>query len=48
MPVSDEPWKAYDIGTLATLFRTETRLLARTRQPDVAPLFKDGRSRPRA
>jgi alkaline phosphatase D len=40
MPVSDEPWKAYDIGTLATLFRTETRLLARTRQPDVASLFK--------
>lgn len=40
MPVSDEPWKAYDIGTLATLFRTETRLLARTRQPDVAPLFR--------
>ncbi|WP_404372797.1 alkaline phosphatase D family protein [Sphingomonas sp. MMS24-J45] len=40
MPVSDEPWKAYDIGTLATLFRTETRLLARTKQPDVAPLFK--------
>jgi alkaline phosphatase D len=22
MPVSDEPWKAYDIGSLATLFRT--------------------------
>ena len=40
MPVSDEPWKAYDIGTLATLFRTETRLLARTEQRDVAPLFK--------
>ena len=40
MPVSDEPWKAYDIGALATLFRTETRLLGRTRQPDVAPLFK--------
>lgn len=40
MPVSDEPWKAYDIGTLATLFRTETRLLARTKQPDVAPLFR--------
>jgi len=40
MPVSDEPWRAYDIGALATLFRTETRLLARTRQPDVAPLFK--------
>ena len=41
MPVSDEPWKAYDIGTLATLFRTETRLLARTKQPDVAPLFRN-------
>ena len=40
MPISDEPWKAYDIGGLATLFRTETRLLARTEQPDVAPLFK--------
>ncbi len=40
MPVSDEPWKAYEIGTLATLFRTETRLLARTKQPDVAALFQ--------
>ncbi len=39
MPVSDEPWKAYEIGTLATLFRTETRLLARTKQADIAPLF---------
>jgi len=42
MPVSDEPWKAYDIGGLATLFRTETRLLARTEQPDIAPLFAQG------
>lgn len=40
MPVSDEPWKAYDIGTLATLFRTETRLLARTEQPEIEGLFK--------
>ncbi|NKJ41241.1 alkaline phosphatase D family protein [Novosphingobium sp. SG720] len=40
MPVSEAPWKAYDIGGLATLFRTETRLLGRTQQPDVAPLFK--------
>jgi alkaline phosphatase D len=31
MPVSEEPWKAYSIGTLATLYRTESRLLARTR-----------------
>lgn len=41
MPVSDEPWKTYDIGTLATLFRTETRDLARTKQPEVASLFKE-------
>lgn len=41
MPVSDEPWKAYEIGGLATLFRTETRNLARTDQPDIAPLFKE-------
>ncbi|MES2096052.1 MAG: alkaline phosphatase D family protein [Pseudomonadota bacterium] len=40
MPVSDEPWKTYEIGNLATLFRTETRDLARTEQPDIAPLFK--------
>jgi alkaline phosphatase D len=31
LPVSEEPWKAYRIGSLATLYRTETRLLARTR-----------------
>lgn len=40
MPVSETPWGSYDIGTLATFFRTESRLLARTEQPDVAPLFK--------
>jgi alkaline phosphatase D len=31
LPVSEEPWQAYHIGTLATLYRTESRLLARTR-----------------
>ncbi len=41
VPVSDDPWKAYDIGTLATLLRTETRLLGRTEQPDLAPLFRN-------
>lgn len=39
MPVSDEPWASYDIGSLATLFRTETRLLARTAEPDLGRLF---------
>jgi alkaline phosphatase D len=35
LPVSEEPWKAYRIGTLATLYRTESRVLARTRPPSV-------------
>lgn len=41
MPVSDEPYKAYQIGTLATLYRTETRLFARSRPPEVARLFME-------
>lgn len=39
MPVSETPWASYDIGTLATFFRTETRLIARSDEPDFAPLF---------
>jgi len=31
MPVSDDPWEDYEIGDLATLFRPETRLTARSR-----------------
>lgn len=40
MPVSDEPWKAYPIGTLATLYRTESRLLARTKPANIDATFK--------
>ncbi|MEI9850377.1 MAG: alkaline phosphatase D family protein [Sphingomonas sp.] len=40
MPVSDAPWASYDIGDLATFFRTESRLLGRSRSPDIAPLFQ--------
>lgn len=39
LPVSEDPWKAYSIGTLATLYRTESRVLARTR-PAYAELAK--------
>lgn len=42
MPVSEEPWSSYAIGDLATLFRTETRVLARTRQPSYAALLTSG------
>lgn len=34
MPVSDEPWQEYKIGDLATIYRTESRLLARTRHAE--------------
>ena len=40
MPVSDEPGKSYPIGTLATLYRTESRLLARTKQADIAAAYR--------
>lgn len=39
LPVSDEPYKAYQIGTLATLFRTDTRLLMRSAEAEVDALF---------
>lgn len=41
MPVSDEPWKSYRIGRLATLYRTDSRLLARTAPPGTTALFKE-------
>ena len=40
LPVSDVPYQSYDIGSLATLFRTDTRLLARSHQPATAKLLQ--------
>jgi alkaline phosphatase D len=40
MPVSEAPWGSYDIGGLATLFRTDSRTIARSAGPDIAPLLK--------
>jgi alkaline phosphatase D len=39
MPVSETPWGSYDIGTLATLFRTESRVVARSKAPELTPLL---------
>lgn len=36
LPVSDADWASYDIGNLATLWRLESRLDARTEQLDLA------------
>lgn len=40
LPVSDETWKAYEIGDLATLFRLETRLTARDQEFDLSAIEK--------
>lgn len=42
MPISEEPWKAYPIGDLATLYRTESRLIGRTRQADIGAAYREG------
>ena len=39
MPVSDEPYAAYDIGDLATLFRLDTRLEGREKQFDFSAIL---------
>lgn len=36
MPVSDFAWGSYQIGALATLYRTDTRLAARSRPPEIS------------
>lgn len=40
MPVSELPWKSYDIGDLATYFRTDTRTIARSRQNSYASIIR--------
>ena len=42
MPVSDQPWAAYQIGDLGTYFRTETRLLARSQPPSLETALRAG------
>lgn len=39
MPVSEAPWASYDIGELATFFRTDTRLIGRSQPPSIAPVI---------
>ncbi|AYJ86459.1 alkaline phosphatase [Sphingomonas paeninsulae] len=40
LPIDDIPYQTYDIADLATLFRTDTRLLARSHQPSTARMFE--------
>jgi alkaline phosphatase D len=41
LPVSDEYWAAYEIGDLATLFRLESRHVARDRAFDIVAMLRD-------
>jgi alkaline phosphatase D len=45
MPVSDEFWTSYEIGDLASIFRLETRLTARSQPPSLAAVL-EGRTTP--
>lgn len=47
MPVSDDPYKAYQVGDLATLFRLDTRLEGREQQFSLEKLL-DGKTDPAA
>jgi alkaline phosphatase D len=40
MPVSDERWREYQIGKLATLFKLETRISGRSAPPDLEGALK--------
>jgi alkaline phosphatase D len=40
MPVSEAPWASYDVGDLATFFRTDMRLSGRSAQHDFADILK--------
>ncbi|HEX8623409.1 MAG TPA: alkaline phosphatase D family protein [Allosphingosinicella sp.] len=42
LPVSDDGWESYEIGDLATLFRPETRLTARSRPLVYAEAVRKG------
>ena len=42
MPVSEQPWKSYDIGDLATYFRTDTRMVARSRPASYGTILRSG------
>ena len=46
MPISDEPWAKYDVGTLATIFRLETRLVGRDKPFDMSDIVKGVESDP--
>ncbi|MFM2099469.1 MAG: hypothetical protein RLZZ366_1008 [Pseudomonadota bacterium] len=44
LPVGEQPWKTYEIGDLATYYRTDTRMIARSRPGDYQAIMRAGDS----
>ncbi len=40
LPVGETPWKTYEIGDLATYFRTDSRMVARSRPYDIGAIIR--------
>jgi alkaline phosphatase D len=40
LPVGEQPWKTYEIGDLATYYRTDTRMVARSRMLEPATFMR--------
>jgi alkaline phosphatase D len=40
LPVGEQPWKSYEIGDLATYYRTDTRMVARSRMIEPASFMR--------
>ena len=40
LPVGEQPWKAYEIGDLATYYRTDTRTIARSKPADLTEMMQ--------
>lgn len=42
LPVGEQPWKAYDFGELGSYFRTDTRMIARSKPASLSDIIKSG------
>jgi alkaline phosphatase D len=42
LPVGEQPWKSYEIGDLATYYRTDTRMVARSKPYEPASFMRAG------
>jgi alkaline phosphatase D len=40
LPVGEQPWKSYEIGDLATYYRTDTRMIARSKPHEAASFLR--------